>query len=769
MNPPQPGNIPAQWGNPPGAGPLSPGGTAAARKTSPEPEKLDLMADPDMLPPEVVEMGKPIEERNLVEHALEYNPHRKTLEVFLMLGMLTSFLGVVVYAALSYALVETFFSTGAASHLHESQYDICDDEGCEEYEHRTMGFVDWRSNPCDSYFLYACSGFQKEAVDLNLAIYESHLDFTTSEYQLLASLLQKGVETKAAYAALLLNVRDLYAQCRTSDEYHFAVIEYLEGEIMTRKSGQSGPEEPSTLFSNIGYPLGETFVFEVVKEKDGTCYLYPPTMFFPNAMFQSSEFKSNFIKAFEDYYDNAFQPRNNMFRYDLVDFFIFQKRLAELMGDPKRQIFRPVDVNSPEEGLEKLVDPGAKQSLECDGRIVWTDSEYYTGLETLINETSKLVLVNMIRFRVILRFSLFGQRATSLAQLYYRYTHFMNEPPHVEIRCLDAMEYVWRPYYMDLLRRTHVYQHGDIDPKVANQSEKALEKLIGQVSSALERSVLDEEDVAEAKRKLREIKFRLFYPWKLADREVSEEVKKLSVNSFSAKGDVLSRWKNVLSQRRLQRIGELASWPLHTFAHDPLYVPHQNTLYVPYSVFVWAYMDKKSKLPFNLPVYGFKVIRELFKVFDYRSQWWVNKRTMSILRYEKVEQCVQKLDALYDIQNGVESYETIAEIAAANLLLEIFVDTVNYNKQKHEDIRLPFLRSVPSTTQFFVALASELCARTDGTTARLLNSDYGAKTAEQRFTILARHMPRFTKHFGCTPKQRMHLAKNYHDCLFWRR
>nr|XP_054931935.1 uncharacterized protein LOC126540319 isoform X1 [Dermacentor andersoni] len=194
-----------------------------------------------------------------------------------------------------------------------------------------------------------------------------------------------------------------------------------------------------------------------------------------------------------------------------------------------------------------------------------------------------------------------------------------------------------------------------------------------------------------------------------------------------------------------------------------------NSPDVPYSVFVWAYMDKKSKLPFNLPVYGFKVIRELFKVFDYRSQWWVNKRTMSILRYEKVQQCVQKLEAQYDIQNGVESYETIAEIAAANLLLEIFVDTVNFNKQKHEDIRLPFLQSVPSTTQFFVALASELCARTDGTTARLLNSDYGAKTAEQRFTILAKHMPRFTKHFGCTPKQRMHLARNYQDCLFWRR
>ncbi|KAH6938482.1 hypothetical protein HPB50_010001 [Hyalomma asiaticum] len=153
---------------------------------------------------------------------------------------------------------------------------------------------------------------------------------------------------------------------------------------------------------------------------------------------------------------------------------------------------------------------------------------------------------------------------------------------------------------------------------------------------------------------------------------------------------------------------------------------------VPYSVFAWAYMDKNSKLPFNIPVYGFKIVRELFKVFDYRSQWWANQPTTSMLSYQKLEQCVQKLETQYGVENSVETYETIAEIAAVNLLYDVFEEQVKFRKEKFEDIRLPFLKSVPSTTQFYVALASELCARTNVTTASVLNSDYGVKTAEQR-------------------------------------
>ncbi|KAL1469791.1 hypothetical protein MTO96_040860, partial [Rhipicephalus appendiculatus] len=84
------------------------------------------------------------------------------------------------------------FSAGAAAHFYDTRYDICDDEACEEYEHRTMGFVNWRSNPCDSYFLYACTGFQKEAVDLNIAIYESHLDFIKFRERYAGRLSAKG-------------------------------------------------------------------------------------------------------------------------------------------------------------------------------------------------------------------------------------------------------------------------------------------------------------------------------------------------------------------------------------------------------------------------------------------------------------------------------------------------------------------------------------------------------------------------------------------------
>ncbi|KAK8766162.1 hypothetical protein V5799_007057, partial [Amblyomma americanum] len=75
----------------------------------------------------------------------------------------------------------------------------------------------------------------------------------------------------------------------------------------------------------------------------------------------------------------------------------------------------------------------------------------------------------MMRFRIILRFALFGKRATSLARLYYRYTRFMNDPPHVELRCLDAMESMWRTYYIDFLRRLHVHDYGDISPLVGRE------------------------------------------------------------------------------------------------------------------------------------------------------------------------------------------------------------------------------------------------------------------------------------------------------------
>ncbi|XP_077512843.1 uncharacterized protein LOC144124040 [Amblyomma americanum] len=100
---------------------------------------------------------------------------------------------------------------------------------------------------------------------------------------------------------------------------------------------------------------------------------------------------------------------------------------------------------------------------------------------------------------------------------------------------------------------------------------------------------------------------------------------------------------------------------------------------------------------------------------------------------------------------------------------DVFVARVNSNKgRQHKDIRLPFLKSKPSTTQFFVALASELCARTNASTAQTLNTDYGVKTAEQRLNILASHMQKFTDHFKCGPKSRMRVKRGYSNCLFWK-
>ncbi|KAL1473495.1 hypothetical protein MTO96_038626 [Rhipicephalus appendiculatus] len=271
-------------------------------------------------------------------------------------------------------------------------------------------------------------------------------------------------------------------------------MEHVQAISLLAQDGKIVQKEPSTVYSNLAKALGETVVFDIEKDDDGTCYLYPPTMHFPHASFQNPEFKSDFIKAFEDYYDTAFQPKDDMFRSDVEEFFNLQKRLAELIGSMLTTDFG------------------------CSGKIICIDFEYCSGLETLINETSKLTLNNMIRFRIILRHMLYGHQTTSLAQIYYQYTHFMNQPPQVEIRCLDALEYYLRPYYIDFLRRIHVFQYADIHPMVQVQAEKALKKLIEYISIELRRSILDDDDVIQAKTMLQEVRFKLVYPWKLGDR-----------------------------------------------------------------------------------------------------------------------------------------------------------------------------------------------------------------------------------------------------------
>ncbi|XP_077553590.1 uncharacterized protein LOC144168495 [Haemaphysalis longicornis] len=745
-----------------GDGSIAPDAAGDADAVKPLAASLDQV-NVGEAPSDVVSMGKPIEERNLIEHAVEYNPHRKTLEVFLMIGALVSVVGMLCYAAMSYALIETFFSSGPKQPIAESQFDICDDDACEEFEHRTMGFVKWGSNPCDSYFLYACSGFQKEAVDLNLAVYESHHDFISTEYELLVSASFTGEDDTPYGKELFEDFRRFYTECRTDDSYHFDLIDELETKLST-----DSQLSLVTKYSDARDAYGDFFVFDVMLEENTSCYLLPPDMFFPHALFDTEGFRGDFIQAFIEYYQDALQPINEVLRGDIEAFFNFQRSLVEIMGDPKRQIYRPQFVQDMSDGLLKLVPPAIRTG--CATPFVWVNQEYYRGLQSLIDKTSDVVLTNMIKFRLYLRMSLFGKRPTSLARLYYRYTHFMGDPPEVELRCLDALEPIFNLYYLDFLRRTHVFAHRDIPKDLTKHAQGELRRLVQAITRLLTRSALDDKDTAEANTRLNSLKIKLFYPTPLGDRYDSDSTKILATASIrTAQESPLLLVKAALTTLSNRRLALWATWPLSAFAHEPLYVPHQNTLYVPYSIFVWAYADYNSKLPFKIPVYGFKIVRELFKVFDYRSQWWVTKGTSSAQEYQKLENCVYDLvEAKYGINKTVERYETIAELAAVHLLHQMYTDKITKNKRQYSDIRLPFFKKVHSTTQFFIALASELCDRINVTTASTLNEIYGRKTAEQRLNMLAKLMPDFTAHFNCAQKSRMHVEKRYRECLFWR-
>ncbi|XP_049523859.1 uncharacterized protein LOC119454075 [Dermacentor silvarum] len=155
----------------------------------------------------------------LRDYAVDLNPYRKTLEVFLMLSMLTTCLGVAGYCILSYLIVEYFFASGGLLHVAETEMEVCTDDACGEYEHRTMGFVDWKGSPCENYFKYACSGFQKEAVDLNFAVYRPHNEVVDIEYGILIELLfQDGSDQWPSKVLELHNTaRQAYRLCRASE------------------------------------------------------------------------------------------------------------------------------------------------------------------------------------------------------------------------------------------------------------------------------------------------------------------------------------------------------------------------------------------------------------------------------------------------------------------------------------------------------------------------------------------------------------------------
>ncbi|XP_075726897.1 uncharacterized protein LOC142768771 [Rhipicephalus microplus] len=107
-------------------------------------------------------------------------------------------------------------------------------------------------------------------------------------------------------------------------------MEKVQAETMAAQDGKIVQKEPNVVYTNLAKDMGETVVFDIEIDHDGTCYLYPPTMHFPHAAFRNPEFKSDFIKAFEDYYDTAFQPKDDMFRFDVEEFFNLQKSLAEV-------------------------------------------------------------------------------------------------------------------------------------------------------------------------------------------------------------------------------------------------------------------------------------------------------------------------------------------------------------------------------------------------------------------------------------------------------
>ncbi|XP_072140235.1 uncharacterized protein [Dermacentor andersoni] len=86
--------------------------------------------DPNMMP---MEGMPPAQEQNWMDYALELNPYRKTIEVFLMLAMLTTCLGVAGYCILSYLIVEYFFASGGLLRAAETEMEICTDDACGEY------------------------------------------------------------------------------------------------------------------------------------------------------------------------------------------------------------------------------------------------------------------------------------------------------------------------------------------------------------------------------------------------------------------------------------------------------------------------------------------------------------------------------------------------------------------------------------------------------------------------------------------------------------
>ncbi|XP_037572013.2 uncharacterized protein LOC119454076 [Dermacentor silvarum] len=492
-------------------------------------------------------------------------------------------------------------------------------------------------------------------------------------------------------------------------------------------------------------------------------------MFVPVTVYKSDDFLEEFVTAFlEHLKDNGLEDTPEV-RSD-IDFFVdVEKKMAELSAHPKRRLYKPVERPTLTGDLNKLL---SSDIIGCKGKpYVWANEDHYNGVKDLIDKMENSSLTLYIIMWSIQTFSIAGKENTPLARLHYRYVELLYNPPPAERRCIDYLEPMLRQYYLDHLRITHVYQRDDLPRKSQMQAKQAMKRLVQALKGFLEHSALADADVTKASSLLDGVKFELFYPGKFTEPGFSDAhyAVAFAAPASAVGGQRLDAFRSLVGPF-VSRSPELnTGWPIPSFSHDPVYLPGINTIYVPYPVFAWAYMHSRSKLPFSIPVYGLKLLRELFKVIDYRAQWWVGKGSATEAAYQGLEDCVKDLEQIYQIaKEPVERYETIAEIAAVHVLYKMYTEEVQINKRTAVDVRLPFLRTVHSTTQFFVALASEMCTRTDEGARNVLRM-YGVKTAEQRMELLANHMPQYTEHFGCYPSQRMHFSRRYTRCLFWRR
>ncbi|KAH6942828.1 hypothetical protein HPB50_010775 [Hyalomma asiaticum] len=693
---------------------------------------MDGQEDPNMMPMD----GMPPEEpQNWMDYALDLNPYRKTLEVFLMLSMLTTFLGVAGYCILSYIIVEYFFASGGLLHAAEADMELCMDDACGEY------------GPSDQW--------PTKVMELHRI------------------------------------AKEAYRLCRASEGLHADLV----GELYSSKSRGIG-----FVLSKVEQ-LHPVWAFYKPLVAGPKCYLFPPDMFVPAILYKNSDFKDEFSFAYLDHLKQGGVDDSPDVRKDVEFFFGMQQSMADLADDPKRRVFVPVE----RPFLVGDLKVASADVVGCRSKpYIWSSKKYYEGLKALVDglkdtdltlflimwviqtfsiagkENTPLARLHYrygellnnppsaerrcidylepmlrhfyldhlrmshvyirsdlprdsqtkVRFNfpepcardtdltlflimwVIQTFSIAGKENTPLARLHYRYGELLNNPPSAERRCIDYLEPMLRHFYLDHLRMSHVYIRSDLPRDSQTKALQSMKRLVESLKIFLGHSALADLDVGKANMLLDAVKFELFYPGTLKDPGFSPDHMELALAAPASAG----------GGQRLQ-VFRSAVGPFVRIAPE---------------------LDTK---PFSIPVYGLKIIRELFKAIDYRAQWWVGTGSASEISYQKLEDCVKDLERIY----------------------KMYTDEVQISKKGAVDVRLPFFKTVHSTTQFFIALASEMCARTNVTVASLLNKSFGAKTAEQRMEMIASHMPQYTEHFGCKVSQRMHVSNRYAHCLFWNR